>query len=68
LLAVLRTPGRQWPARRQIVCKASVNGWALSVSKFLVIWGVPALALGAPLFVLSRVERRRARSVARQGA
>jgi hypothetical protein len=37
------------------------SGWALSVIKFLGLWGVPALALAVPLFVLSRVERRLAR-------
>jgi hypothetical protein len=44
------------------------SGWAYSVYKVLVMWGVPALALAAPLFVLSRVERRLARSAARAGA
>jgi hypothetical protein len=36
------------------------SGWAMSVFKFLVMWGVPALSLAAPLFVLSLVDRRAA--------
>ena len=42
------------------------SGWAWSVVKFLVLWGVPALILAVPWFALSRLERRLARKVEMQ--
>lgn len=45
---------------------ATESGWARSVFKFAVQWGIPALALSVPLCGLSFVNRRLART-AREG-
>lgn len=37
------------------------SGWARSVYKFLVAWGVPALVIVVPLIALWLVDRREAR-------
>ncbi len=51
-----------WILRDGLGPDAVDSGWGLSIVKFLVMWALPGLALAVPLFGLSRVERRLARS------
>ena len=51
-----------WIVRDGLGPDSTDSGWVRGIVKFLVIWGVPALILAVPLFVLTRIERWWARS------
>jgi hypothetical protein len=47
-----------WIVRDGLGPDSVESGWAMSLYKFVGTWGIPALVLAVPLFVLTRVERR----------
>jgi hypothetical protein len=51
-----------WILRDGLGPDSHESGWGLGLLKFAVGWGIPALALILPLYGLSRLERRLARS------
>jgi hypothetical protein len=57
-----------WIVRDGLGPDSVESGWGMSVVKFVVMWGLPALFLVVPLFVLSRVDRRLARFLTQASA
>jgi hypothetical protein len=49
-----------WIVRDGLGPDSHETGWALSIVKFTVQWGVPALAIALPLYGLKLVGRRMA--------
>ena len=47
-----------WIVRDGLGPDSHETGWGLALIKFAVLWGVPALVLAVPLYVLSLVDRR----------
>jgi hypothetical protein len=51
-----------WILRDGLGAESHESGWGSGLLKFAMHWGIPALALILPLYGLSRLERRPARS------